>query len=515
MILGSLGRSVNVFSVYLKCFRFIRSSKVSYKNSHISSIMPPKRKAAKVEVETESVAEQEPVKSKRGKKAKEVVEANGVDNEITEEGPKRSTRVKKTVANYTEEKEVKEPKPDKPKRVVKKKAAKEEADPKKEEEPIEEPSNEDSSELPEDTKPAKKTKKTSGKEKAIKKTKKAAGEPAEPKTSKRTKKAPVEVEVEENNEEEEKVSEKKTKRGGKTKKTQEKSENGNVEKKPKVLQNKTTTDWKSIDFSCSKKNSYEVPHNLIVSTWNIGGLKSWVNKGCQEYLTHENPDIFCVQETKCSEAKLPDEIKNLNLYKQYWCGSKKEGYAGVGIFTITEPKNVTYGIGDETQDEDARCITAEYDNFYLVNVYVPNSGRKLVTLPKRLEWNDLFVDYIKKLDEKKPVIICGDMNVSHKEIDLARPQNNTKNAGFTPEERKGMTEFLKEGFVDVYRHFYPDEKDVYSFWTYMANARSKNIGWRLDYFVVSERLIKGVCDIKYRTEVLGSDHCPVTLFINV
>lgn len=477
--------------------------------------MPPKRKVAKVEAEAEAVAEQEPVKQKRGKKAKDAVEANGVDNELVEEGPKRSTRVKKTVANYVEEK-VMEPKP---KRAAKKKAAKEESDPKKEEE-LEEPANEeDSSEPPEDTKPAKKTKKASGdsagKEKASKKTKKAAGDPAESKSNKKAKKAPAEVEAEEDNEEEEeKASEKKTKRGAKTKKAQ--SENGKVvEKKPKVLQNKTETDWQSIDFTCSKKNSYEVPYNLIVSTWNIGGLKSWVNKGCQEYLTHERPDIFCVQETKCSEAKLPDEIKKLNLFKQYWCGSQKEGYAGVGILTVKEPKNVTYGIGDEAQDEDARCITAEYDNFYLVNVYVPNSGRKLVTLPKRLEWNDLFMNYIKKLDEKKPVIICGDMNVSHQEVDLARPQNNTKNAGFTPEERQGLTEFLKEGFVDVYRHFYPDEKDVYSFWTYMANARSKNIGWRLDYFIVSERLVKGVCDVKYRTEVLGSDHCPVTLFINV
>ncbi|KAG5894113.1 hypothetical protein JTB14_004051 [Gonioctena quinquepunctata] len=287
------------------------------------------------------------------------------------------------------------------------------------------------------------------------------------------------------------------------------------EKEEKVPLNKTTTDWEKITFNCTNKNAEGMSHNLIISCWNVGGLKSWVKKDCLKFLEYETPDILCLQETKCSEDKLPQELKDLNLYKQYWCSSGKEGYAGVGLLTIKEPKSVKYGINVPELDEDGRCITAEYNEFFLVCVYVPNSGRKLVTLPKRLDWNEAFKSYIKDLDTRKPVIICGDMNVAHDEIDLARPQSNTKNAGFTLEEREGLTDFLGEGFIDTYRHFNPDKTDVYTFWTYMANARAKNVGWRLDYFIVSDRIMKKACDSIIRSEIVGSDHCPITLFINI
>uniref|UniRef100_A0A6P7GTI1 DNA-(apurinic or apyrimidinic site) endonuclease n=1 Tax=Diabrotica virgifera virgifera TaxID=50390 RepID=A0A6P7GTI1_DIAVI len=492
---------------FSRIFSFHRSSEAVFLlNRTLFINMPPKRKLAAAATTSSLASGSEGQVKKRGRPAKEEkVEANGKEDKVEENGKvedekqngvralrARSGRTNKTTTqqasvkpevnghidddNVTKvskgrgkkakgNKEISEATPIKTKRAPRKNATKKE----------------------ESKKP----------EKSTKKIKKAAADSSSeadpPKKSKKPRSAKSKeeiVDVEENNDEEPPV------------------------KKTKVLLNKTTTDWNSIDFSCSMKNKYDVSYNVIISTWNIGGLKSWASKGCMEYLNHESPDIFCVQETKCNESKLPEEIKNKKLYKQYWCSSEKEGYAGVGIFTVKEPKSVTYGIEDDEQDEDGRCITAEYDTFYLVNVYVPNAGRKLVTLDKRLRWNDSFKNYILKLDEKKPVIICGDMNVSHQEIDLARPKNNTKNAGFTPQERDGMTDFLKAGFIDVYRHMYPEEKDVYSFWTYMSNARSKNIGWRLDYFLVSEKLIKGVCDVKYRTEVLGSDHCPVTLFIN-
>nr|CAH7721785.1 unnamed protein product [Callosobruchus chinensis] len=234
-----------------------------------------------------------------------------------------------------------------------------------------------------------------------------------------------------------------------------------------------------------------------------------------EYIIHEMPDIFCMQETKCNEKNIPEDLAELSQYKKYFCASKKDGYAGVGLLTIAEPLDVKYGIGDTELDEDGRCITAEYTKYYVVCTYVPNAGRGLVTLPKRLDWNKAFKEYILSLEEKKPVIIAGDMNVSHQEIDLARPKNNTKNAGFTREEREGMTDFLGAGYIDSFRYLYPEKTDAYTFWTYMMNARGKNIGWRLDYFLVSEKLKRQICDSVIRSKVLGSDHCPITLFLNV
>ncbi|CAH1989216.1 unnamed protein product [Acanthoscelides obtectus] len=253
---------------------------------------------------------------------------------------------------------------------------------------------------------------------------------------------------------------------------------------------------------------------MKISTWNVGGLKSWIKKGCLKYVKLEMPDIFCLQETRCKENDLPKELDELENYNKYWLASKKDGYAGVGLFTIKKPLDVKYGIGDKEQDDDGRCITAEYEDYYVVCVYVPNAGRGLITLPKRVDWNDSFKRFILALEGNKPVIIAGDMNVSHHEIDLARPKNNVNNAGFTPEERLAMDDLLICGYIDVFRHLYP-ETVAYTFWTYMMNCRGKNIGWRLDYFLISEKLIRKVCDCVIRSEVLGSDHCPITLFLNI
>lgn len=267
------------------------------------------------------------------------------------------------------------------------------------------------------------------------------------------------------------------------------------------------TNYEDIDFSLAKE------FNLKISSWNVAGLRSWLTKDGLKYITHEKPDILCLQEIKCEAEKLPDESR-IPGYHPYWL-CHKGGYAGVAIYSKIMPIHIEYGIGDSEQDEDGRIITAEYEKFYLICTYVPNSGKALATLPKRLRWNTLFKEYVSKLNAKKPVIIAGDMNVSHQEIDLARPQNNKKNAGFTQEERDGMSEFLSIGFVDTFRHLYRDKEGAYTFWTYMANARSKNVGWRLDYFLVSERIITKVVDNVIRNQVLGSDHCPITLFANM
>ncbi|XP_063920406.1 DNA-(apurinic or apyrimidinic site) endonuclease isoform X2 [Zophobas morio] len=279
--------------------------------------------------------------------------------------------------------------------------------------------------------------------------------------------------------------------------------------------NATVTTWETIDFKCVSKNSKGETSNFHITSWNVDGLRAWVKKGGLNILEYDKPDIFCMQETKCSAEKLPEEVKTLEDYEVFWCSSDKEGYAGVGIATKIKPISVKYGIDSEEHDTEGRCITAEYETFFLVNVYVPNAGRKLVTLPKRLDWNTSFKAHIKKLDELKPVIVCGDMNVSHLEIDLANPKSNTKNAGFTEEERNGMTEFLQDGYIDTFRKLYPDKEKAYTFWTYLSNARSKNVGWRLDYFIVSERLMEHVCDNIIHSRVLGSDHCPLTLHINI
>ncbi|XP_035772667.1 recombination repair protein 1-like isoform X2 [Anopheles albimanus] len=275
--------------------------------------------------------------------------------------------------------------------------------------------------------------------------------------------------------------------------------------------NKCATDYSTLSFEPEQSG---VLWNYKISSWNVAGLRSWVGKGGLDFIEHEQPDILCLQETKCTEDQLPDEARHIKGYHPYWL-CKPGGYAGVAIYSRKMPIHVSYGLGDEEQDQDGRLLTAEYEKFYLVCVYVPNAGNKLVTLPKRMRWDEKFHQYLRDLDSKKPVILCGDMNVAHEEIDLANPKTNKKNAGFTQEERDGMSKLLSFGFVDTFRQLYPDRKAAYSFWTYMGGARAKNVGWRLDYFIVSQRFADKVTDNVMRSKVYGSDHCPVTLFLNL
>ncbi|XP_016987671.1 recombination repair protein 1 isoform X3 [Drosophila rhopaloa] len=266
------------------------------------------------------------------------------------------------------------------------------------------------------------------------------------------------------------------------------------------------------------KDAFALPvdkeFNFKISSWNVAGLRAWLKKDGLQLIDLEEPDIFCLQETKCANDQLPEEVTRLPGYHPYWL-CMPGGYAGVAIYSKIMPINVEYGIGNEEFDDVGRMITAEYEKFYLINVYVPNSGRKLVNLEPRMRWEKSFQAYVQKLDCLKPVVICGDMNVSHMPIDLENPKTNTKNAGFTQEERDKMTELLGLGFVDTFRHLYPERKGAYTFWTYMANARARNVGWRLDYCIVSERFVPKVVEHEIRSQCLGSDHCPITIFFNI
>ncbi|XP_067883321.1 DNA repair nuclease APEX1 [Heterodontus francisci] len=257
------------------------------------------------------------------------------------------------------------------------------------------------------------------------------------------------------------------------------------------------------------------PSKLKITSWNVDGIRAWVKKRSLEWVMTESPDILCLQETKCTEKQLPAEIRDMPEYPhQYWASAQaKEGYSGVGMLCKIKPLNVTFGIGVEEHDNEGRVITAELDKYFLVTAYVPNSSRGLVRLDYRKTWDADFLAYLKKLDGNKPVILCGDLNVAHQEIDLKNPKTNKKSAGFTPEERQGFSELLSEGFVDSYRHLYPNTCHAYTFWTYMANCRAKNVGWRLDYFVLSQALLPNLCDSKIRSKAAGSDHCPVTLLM--
>jgi len=297
--------------------------------------------------------------------------------------------------------------------------------------------------------------------------------------------------------------------------SKQKSSEG-VKNSPAPKKNKTATEWSSINFSSDAKTGEGNPWNLKLSSWNVDGLRACCNKGGAEFLTHEMPDILCLQETKVSEKKLPEEMKDLAEYPHcYWLAAEKEGYSSVGLLSKTKPLTVEFGFktGGEDHNSEGRLITAEFDTFYLVTTYVPNAGRGLVTLDKRMDWDPRLREHVNTLDKVKPVIICGDMNVAHKEIDLKNPKGNKKNAGFTQEERDGFTELLETGFVDSFRHFYPDKEGSYSFWTYMMNCRAKNVGWRLDYFIVSQRLVPKLADCLMREQVFGSDHCPITLLL--
>lgn len=243
-------------------------------------------------------------------------------------------------------------------------------------------------------------------------------------------------------------------------------------------------------------------------SWNVNGLRACLSKGFLDYFQEVDADIFSIQETKLQAGQIELELEG---YEQYWNYAEKKGYSGTAVFTKKRPLSVKYGMGIEEHDQEGRLITAEFENFYLVNVYTPNSQRGLTRLDYRMNWEDDFRNYVLGLDKQKPVIICGDTNVAHKEIDLKNPKTNRKNAGFTDEERQKMTELLEAGFVDSFRYLYPDKTDAYTWWSYMAKARERNIGWRIDYFIVSERIKDRIKDAQIHSHVMGSDHCPVTL----
>lgn len=245
-------------------------------------------------------------------------------------------------------------------------------------------------------------------------------------------------------------------------------------------------------------------------SWNVNGIRACVGKGFTDFFKDVDADIFCIQESKMQAGQLDLDLPG---YYQYWNFAEKKGYSGTAIFTKQEPISVVNGIGIEEHDKEGRVITLEFDNFYMVTVYTPNSQNELARLSYRMEWEEAFLSYLKDLDEKKPVIICGDMNVAHKEIDLKNPKTNRKNAGFTDEEREKFSILLENGFVDTYRHFYPEQEGIYSWWSYRFKAREKNAGWRIDYFLVSERLTDRLQDAKILTDIFGSDHCPVELDI--
>lgn len=247
-------------------------------------------------------------------------------------------------------------------------------------------------------------------------------------------------------------------------------------------------------------------------SWNVNGLRACMKKGFLETFEALDADIFCLQETKLSEGQLELELPG---YYQYWNYAEKKGYSGTAIFTKKEPQNVTYGIGIEEHDKEGRVITAEFPEFYFVTVYTPNSQSELARLSYRMKWEEDFLGYIKGLEQQKPVIYAGDLNVAHKEIDLKNPKTNRKNAGFTDEEREKFQTVLDNGFIDTFRYFYPEQESIYSWWSYRFKAREKNAGWRIDYFLVSEALKNNLKDAKIHTEVLGSDHCPVELEINL
>ena len=247
-------------------------------------------------------------------------------------------------------------------------------------------------------------------------------------------------------------------------------------------------------------------------SWNVNGLRAAVTKGFMESFNELDADIFCLQETKLQ----PDQISlELPGYEQYWNSAVKKGYSGTAVFTRIKPLSITNGIGIEEHDQEGRVITAEYDNFYLVCCYTPNSQRELARLEYRMTWEDAFRNYLLELDKKKPVILCGDLNVAHQEIDLKNPKTNRKNAGFSDEERAKMTELLESGFTDTFRHLYPDAIEEYSWWSYMGKARERNTGWRIDYFITSKRLDDKIQEAKIHQQIFGSDHCPVELVIDL
>ena len=247
-------------------------------------------------------------------------------------------------------------------------------------------------------------------------------------------------------------------------------------------------------------------------SWNVNGLRACIKKGFLDYFNDIDVDFFCLQEIKMSEGQLDLELEGYETYYNY---AQRKGYSGTAIFTKHKPLSVKYGMGIEEHDNEGRLITLEYDDFFLVTCYTPNSKQELLRLDYRMVWEDEFRKYLKNLEKKKPVVVCGDLNVAHKEIDLKNPKTNRRNAGFTDEERGKFTELLDSGFIDTFRYFYPNLEQVYSWWSYRGRARENNAGWRIDYFVVSKGLEKNLVDAEIHSQIEGSDHCPVVLFLDL
>lgn len=247
-------------------------------------------------------------------------------------------------------------------------------------------------------------------------------------------------------------------------------------------------------------------------SWNVNGIRACVRKGFLEYFEEMDADVFCLQETKLQAGQIDLELEG---YHQYWNYALKKGYSGTAIFTKEMPLSVKYGIGDADEEAEGRIITLEFEQFYLVNVYSPNAQRDLARLAYRLEWEDDMRAYLRELDQVKPVILCGDLNVAHEEIDIKNVKSNIGNSGFTEEERGKMTALLDEGFIDTFRHFYPDQVGAYSWWSYMSKVRERNIGWRIDYFIASKRLEPVLKDAAIHSTILGSDHCPIVLELSL
>ncbi|WP_428048198.1 exodeoxyribonuclease III [Candidatus Proelusimicrobium excrementi] len=247
-------------------------------------------------------------------------------------------------------------------------------------------------------------------------------------------------------------------------------------------------------------------------SWNVNGLRACVQKGFLDYFNEMDADVFCIQETKMQPGQLELELPG---YYQYWNSAEKKGYSGTALFSKKEPLSITYGIGVEEHDHEGRVITAEFEDYYVVTVYTPNSQRELTRLDYRMQWEEAFLAYINGLKEKKGVLFCGDLNVAHKEIDLKNPKTNHRNAGFTDEERNCFTRVLENGFIDTFRYFYPEKEGIYSWWSYRFQARAKNAGWRIDYFMVSQILQEKLQNASILTQIYGSDHCPVVLEIDL
>lgn len=250
--------------------------------------------------------------------------------------------------------------------------------------------------------------------------------------------------------------------------------------------------------------------DMKLISWNVNGIRACVTKGFMDFFNEIDADIFCIQESKMQEGQLELDMSG---YYQYWNYAEKKGYSGTAIFTKKEPLSVSYGIGIEEHDHEGRVITLEFEDFYMITCYTPNSQNELKRLDYRMKWEDDFKAYLKGLEKNKPVILCGDLNVAHKEIDLKNPKTNRKNAGFTDEERGKMTALLEDGFVDTFRYFYPEVEGRYSWWSYRFKAREKNAGWRIDYFIVSEAMKDRLKGADIHSDILGSDHCPVELII--